>query len=192
MTDEERKAKRREAYRRWREKHPATEEERARRRKLYRQKKEIEAAEREELKKSTARHKTADPPKRKTKTQKEIRQEMERRSREDAEARALGLSYGKYQSLKHLGKLPENIPLPEKKKIEKLGVYIPPERGLGEFNASREAAFSVAAARIAEERRLKRKRSAYCDAASGGYLERMKKQKEAVESATAGSNHSNS
>lgn len=188
MTDEERRAKQREAYKRWREKHPRSDEERARSRELYRLKKEMEAAEAEEFRKSTARHKEADPPKKKPKTQKEIRQEKERRLMEDEEARALGLSYGKYQSLKHLGKLPENIPLPEKKKVEKLGVYVPPEKGLGEFNATREAAFAVAAARINEERRLKRQRAAYCDAVSGGYLERMRIQKEVVERARSGTN----
>ena len=186
MSTEELKEKRKTAYRKWRESHPITDEERAKRRERYRKKKEKEQAEKGreiQISKSTARQRI-DAPKRSMKTKKQIEAERQRRIKEDAEAKALGLSYGKYQSLKHAGKLPKQIPIPEKVKPKKLGIYVPPESGLGEFNISRVNSFAVAAARIAEEKRLKRKRAAYCDKASSGYLARMKQQREAVKMAT--------
>lgn len=186
MSTDELKEKRKTAYRKWRETHPITDEERAKRRERYRQKKEKEQAEKEReihIARRTARQRT-DAPKKKPKNKKQIEAERNRRAREDAEARALGLSYGKYQMLKHAGKLPEHIEIPERIKPKKLGIYVPPENGLGEFNISRVNSFAVAAARIAEEKRLKRKRAAYCDKASSGYLARMKQQREAVKMAT--------
>lgn len=186
MTDiEERRAKQRERNRRWRERHPITDEERAKRRAYYKERNQKHEKERN----CSARH-SIDAPKRKTNVQR--KKEKDQRKREDAEAKAMGISYGKYQMLKEQGKLPRYIPIPEKKKPKKLGVYIPAERGLKEFNESRERTFEVAAGRIMEERRQKRARIKAMDSTANNYTERMKRQKEAVERATAGSNQCDS
>ena len=183
MTDiEERRAKQRERNRRWREKHPITDEERAWRREYCQKRYEKERS-------CSARH-SIDAPKRKTTSQR--KNEKEQRKREDAEAKAMGISYGKYQMLKEQGKLPRYIPIPEKKKPKKIGVYIPAERGLKEFNESRERMFEVAAGRIMEERRQKRARVKAMDSTANNYMKRMKRQKEAVERAAAGSDQCNS
>ena len=189
MTDiEERRAKQRERNRRWRERHPITEEERAKRR-VYYKKHYAKDKKKEKEKISTARH-SIDATKKKTRKQRD--QEIEQRKREDAEAKAMCISYGKYQVLKQQGKLPRYIPIPIKSRPKKLGVYVPAERGLTEFNESRERMFVVAAGRIMEERRQKRARVKAVDATANNYMERMKRQKEAVERATAGSNQCDS
>lgn len=48
------------------------------------------------------------------------RERAERYHREDAEAKALGISYGKYQAMKSAGTLPKDIQLPEPQKLQKI------------------------------------------------------------------------
>ncbi len=107
----------------------------------------------------------------------------ERYTRENAEAKALGVSYGKYQMLKSQGKLPEHIEIPENIRPQKLGVYEPAPKGFKEFNEFKERQVAMVAAEITEERRKTRAIVRGGDRAVNGYMERMKKQREAVERA---------
>lgn len=98
----------------------------------------------------TARHPKTDTKKA---SKMSLKRKQEKRDKEITEldgARALGISYGKYRMLKEQGKLPAYIPLPEKRKPKKLGVYVPAKRGHDEFKEAREKMFKVAAGRIME------------------------------------------
>lgn len=175
MTEEQR-AKKREYSKKYRKEHPLSEEKKAEKR---RKAKEYYAQKKRHASTGVARHPSADAKRKREK--KETPDDTI--SRKNEQARALGISYGKYQMLKQQGRLPEHISITEKPKTEKLGVYIPPERGLGEFNAVRERMFAVATAKILEEKRMKRILIANGDRQANEYMERMKRQKEVMERA---------
>lgn len=191
LTEEERRERKRESSRRYWKEHPLTDEQRERKNARAREKRRQKKLGVDTIN-GTARHPYIDV---KIVSKSETKKRQERRKKaitEIEEARAMGISYGKYRMLKEHGKLPRYIPIAEKQKPKKLGVYVPAERGLKEFNESRERMFEVAAGRIMEERRQKRARVKAVDATANNYMERMKRQKEAVEHATAGSNQRNS
>lgn len=140
----------------------------------------------------TARHPGTDTKKVSIKHIKEKEDRREKEVLEIEEARAMGISYGKYRMLKECGKLPRYIPIAERRKPEKRGVYVPAKRGLTEFNEARERMFTVAASKFEEEKRERIKRSRFVDSAASNYMDRMRNQKEVVERAAARSNQCNS
>lgn len=124
------------------------------------------------------------PQKPKRKRKKETKKErMERYNRENAEAKVLGLSYGKYQQKKMQGTLPADIQLPPPPEHHK--ILPKSDFGYKEIERiNRDLAIGEAAVKMQDEYHMKK------IAARGEFYARrhrrmMQRQKEAVQAITS-------
>ena len=124
------------------------------------------------------------PQKPKRKRKKETKKErMERYKRENAEAKVLGLSYGKYQQQKMQGTLPKDIQLQPPPKHHK----ILPKSNLGYREIEKinqDLAFAEATIKMQDAEEMK-KITARGEFYAKRYMRMMQRQKEAVQAITS-------
>lgn len=106
------------------------------------------------------------------------KERRERYERENAEMRALGITYGKYQLLKSQGRLPKDIKVEPKPEHEKIPKQNGEKKKDCDYDTFRMHQLAIMAARAAEEARQKKEILQKSNSAVDRYMAAQKRYKE--------------